>query len=57
MTSGVTPAWRKAGPMVRANSRSVITTLASPWSRQKPMIAASSLVLRVLSTAPAIGTP
>ncbi len=57
MTSGFTPAWVRAGPMMRANSRSVITTLASPWSRQKAMIAASSRVLRVLSTAPAIGTP
>jgi hypothetical protein len=38
-------------------SRSVISTLASPWLSMKPMDSASSRVFRVFSTAPVIGTP
>ncbi len=57
MTMGFTVAAASAGPMTLENSRSVMRTLAPPWSRQKAMIAASRRVLRVLSTAPVIGTP
>ena len=57
MTSGFTFARASACLIVCANSRSVISTLASPWSSEKAMTAASRRVLRVLSTAPAIGTP
>ena len=39
------------------NSRSVISTLVSAWSRVKAMIAASRRVFSVFSTAPAMGTP
>ncbi|MNR46107.1 hypothetical protein D3C85_1650340 [compost metagenome] len=46
-----------AARMVGANSRSVINTLASPCSSMKAMASASRRVLRVLSTAPHIGTP
>ncbi len=39
------------------NSRSAITTLASPCCSMKEMASASRRTLRVLSTAPIIGTP
>ena len=57
MTSGFTLASASASLITFAYSRSVISTLASAWSRVKARIAASSRVLSVLSTAPVIGTP
>ena len=57
MTSGFTLASASASFITLENSRSTISTLASPWSSEKAMIAASSRVLSVLSTAPVIGTP
>jgi len=39
------------------NSGSTISTLASPWSSMKARVSASRRVLRVLSTAPDMGTP
>jgi hypothetical protein len=42
---------------VGENSRSVISALASPWSRMKAMVSASSRMFSVFSTAPAMGTP
>jgi hypothetical protein len=40
-----------------ANSVSVTSTFASPWSSMKAIASASSRVLSVLSTPPLIGTP
>ena len=51
------PRWRSASPIGPANSRSVISTFASPCFRQKASVPESSLVFSVFSTAPAIGTP
>jgi hypothetical protein len=57
MTSGFTLQSVSASLTVPENSRSAISTLASPWSSEKAMIAASRRVFSVLSTAPHIGTP
>lgn len=55
---GVVPVRRASAlAMVPVNSGSTITALASPWSSMKAMASGSSRVLRVLSTAPAMGTP
>jgi hypothetical protein len=57
MTRGFAFAAARAGAMVFENSRSVIRTFASPWSREKAMMDGSRRVLSVLSTPPVIGTP
>ena len=57
MPSGRTLTCRKAAATVPANSRSVISTWASPCSSVKAMVAASSRVFNAFSTAPAIGMP
>ncbi len=49
--------WSSAARIVGAYSVSVISTFASPWRRMKAIMAASSLVLSALSTAPTMGTP
>src|SRR3989344_1041301 len=55
---GVVPVRRASAlAMVPVNSGSTMTALASPWSSMKAMASGSSRVLRVLSTAPAMGTP
>ena len=46
-----------AAAMVPLNSGSTTMARASPWSSMKAMASGSSRVLRVLSTAPAIGMP
>ncbi len=56
-TRGALLIWLKALRIVWAYSASTITTLASPCSRMKAIVAASSRVLMAFSTAPAIGTP
>ena len=43
--------------MIGENSRSVISTFASPCSSMNAIASASSRVLSVFSTAPVIGTP
>jgi hypothetical protein len=45
-----------AGPMVAANSRSVISTVASQWCICQASSGASSRVFKVLSTALSAGT-
>ena len=57
ITSGLFFTRVSACLMVGENSRSVISTLVSLWSRMKAIIAASRRMLRALSTAPSIGTP
>ena len=57
MTSGFTLQSDKASFITLENSRSMMTTLASAWSSEKAMMAASSRVLSVFSTAWHIGTP
>ena len=57
MTSGLRLHFASAALIVGENSRSVISAFASPWSRVKAMVLASSRIFSVLSTAPAIGTP
>ncbi len=52
LVASASAAWPSA-----ANSRSTISTFASPWSIWKAIVAASSRVLIVFSTAPSIGTP
>jgi hypothetical protein len=47
----------KASFITLENSRSMMTTLASAWSRENAMIVASSRVFSVLSTPCVIGTP
>lgn len=51
--------WRSliASAISGAYSASTSTALASPWSSMKASVGASSRVLSVLSTAPAIGMP
>jgi hypothetical protein len=50
------PIRARAAFTVGANSVSVSSSLASPWLRQKAMASASRRTLRVLMTAPAMGT-
>ena len=57
MTSGFALHSASASFITLENSRSMMTTLASAWSSEKAMIAASSRVLSVLSTPCVIGTP
>jgi hypothetical protein len=42
---------------VSEKAASVISALASPWLRMKPMVAASRRTLSAFRTAPAMGTP
>ena len=58
ITSGCGPVISASARLiVDENSRSVNSTLASPWSSWKAIASASSRVLSVFSTAPDIGTP
>ena len=56
ITGGRRPTFVSAGSTVGENSRSVISSLASPCSRMKAIARASSRELSALRTAPAIGT-
>lgn len=57
MTKGFTVQSASASFISFEYSRSTMTTLAPAWSSEKAMMAASSRVFSVLSTARAIGTP
>ena len=57
MTIGVALVSASAASTIGANSRSVISALASPCSRMNAMVAASSRMLSVFKMAPVIGTP
>ena len=57
MTRISRPISASASLITPENSRSVISTLASPWFSMKAMAAASRRTLRAFSTAPAAGTP
>ena len=57
ITSGLCSSCASAPAIVGENSRSVSSTLASPWRSMKAIASGSRRVLSVLSTAPHIGTP
>jgi hypothetical protein len=57
ITSGRVPSISNAFSIVGENSRSVMSTLASPCSSWNAIASGSSRVLMVWSTAPIIGTP
>jgi hypothetical protein len=57
ITKGYFSSIGKTFSMMGENSRSVISTLASPCSNWNAMASGSSRVLRARSTAPIIGTP
>ena len=57
ITAGGVSICASAAETVAENSRSAISSLASPWPRMKAMVAGSSRVLSAFRTAPAMGTP
>ena len=57
ITIGFRSTFSSAPAIVPENSRSVMSAFASPWFSMNAIASASSRVLSVLSTAPAIGTP